>query len=205
MKTLKKITALIAGVMLIAGLSGCSSEKKTVTKAIENALTAFKNMDTEGMKKYFDGKEVADITEEQSEESKIYTNKLSWKIGDITINSENNTATAAVKITTVDMEDVYNKAFINGDGSEDAVKKAEESSTTKDFDVTVTLDKKDNDYVISSKNDALNNALSGGLIDMYTAMLQNMFSMPEDNGIDITAPEASQNENSTDTTAPKAE
>lgn len=102
---------LIAGVLtMVMVLAGCGTSGETAEKAVENALSAVKAMDKDGMDKYFgeniidggsdEGMSATDLVQSDEVLNKMMQN-FSYTIAKV--DETENTATATVEITNTDI------------------------------------------------------------------------------------------------------
>lgn len=114
MKTVKYLLTFLLVVLASAALvlSGSSQpEKKLVEKAITNDLDLLKNLDSETTLDYISYRELfpdaADNTELSNEVTEVFSlffRNFDYEIRSITINQDHNTASADLKLTTLDAD-----------------------------------------------------------------------------------------------------
>ncbi len=108
---MKKILSLVCVFIMAVTLVSCGIESPE--RAVENALNAIKNLDTETMEKYFgeeelfegDGEDATDDILEAEEVEKLLVEKLSFKI--LSSEKDGDNATVKVEITNIDMQSVF--------------------------------------------------------------------------------------------------
>lgn len=108
MKIAKRLLPLL--VILAVFIIGCSSVSKTdIEKAITNELDLLKNLDSETTLKYIsyqelfpDSTENADLSDEVKEVFSLFFQNFSYKVLDIDVDKSNQSATASVRLCTLD-------------------------------------------------------------------------------------------------------
>ena len=108
---MQKILSLVCVFIMAVTLVSCGIESPE--RAVENALNAIKNLDTETMEKYFgeeelfegDGEDATDDILEAEEVEKLLVEKLSFKI--LSSEKDGDNATVKVEITNIDMQSVF--------------------------------------------------------------------------------------------------
>ena len=99
---MKKIIAIILVLAMLLSFTACGGEENA-KKALNNALTAVKNFDQEGMEKYLlNGKiDETALQATGAEEAKAIFSTFSWKIVDC--DEEGDKASASVDLTCVSL------------------------------------------------------------------------------------------------------
>ncbi len=99
---MKKIFAVILALTMLVSFTACGGEENA-KKALDNALTAIKNFDQEGMEKYILGGKIDDSTLQATgaEEAKAIFSTFSWKI--TSCEEEGDKASASVDLTCVSL------------------------------------------------------------------------------------------------------
>lgn len=111
MKIAKRLLPLLLFILALTGL-GCSHLDKTkVEKVITGELDLLKNLDSETAQKYISYKELfpgaSDETELSAEIQEVFSlffQNFDYKILDIDVDNEKTTATATIRLTTIDAQ-----------------------------------------------------------------------------------------------------
>lgn len=174
---MKKISILLLMIFMILTLTACNS-METPEEAVNNALNAVKEADTETIEKYFD----SDITFEGIEDQDIDDEKqvLVENLNFETLSSieEEGNAVVEANITNIDMLPVMQKSFVKAmelafsDLSEEEIEKQSEEIIINQLNeddlktitskVDIHLENVDNQWKIDL-DDNLINALFGNL------------------------------------------
>lgn len=109
MKIAKRLLPLLLFILALTGL-GCSHLDKTnVEKAITGELDLLKNLDSETVQKYISYKELfpdatdeTDLSDEIQEVFSLFFQDFDYKILDIDVDKENKTASASIRLNTID-------------------------------------------------------------------------------------------------------
>lgn len=183
MKKEKKILAVLLIVMVLLSMVACGGGE-TPEKAVSNMLDAVKGLDSETAEKYIDYDTLMGPTEEVTEESaedqvlkKLFFAKLSYEI--VSSEETDEGATVTVKITNIDMADVFKNMLqkalplaFSGLSDEEMEQQISEIFTELISDpdakmatntVDVKLEKKDDQWKIEL-TDELTDAIFGGLL-----------------------------------------
>lgn len=91
---------------MVFSFAACGGGEETAKKAVDNGLTAMKNMDLEGIEKYFVDAEMTaeDLMEEGAEQAKALFSTFSWKI--TSCEEEGDNAVAQVDLTCVSLQSI---------------------------------------------------------------------------------------------------
>lgn len=194
MKNVKKLTGFILSILMLVSLSACGGQSpdKAVSEYLDALKTydaeTLKNYEDvldsvdKNLSSFLDEKDKDKVDKESQEIAKKILSNLSYEI--VSTKDNRDTATVKVKITNKDFgsgmktffTDMFAYALSHLDASEDEMNKyvekklntmiddAVKSSTTVTNEVTVTLNKKDDKWVIK-QNDKLSNAILGNLLD----------------------------------------
>ena len=113
MKIIRRLIPLLCVllVLLIVFFASSSSrkDKSSVKNVVRNELDQLKNLDSKTTRKYISYQELfpnatenTDLSDEVNEVCSLFFRKFDYKILDISIDEANNSATASVKLTTID-------------------------------------------------------------------------------------------------------
>lgn len=113
MKITRRLIPLLCVLLILSTISftgSCSpKDESSVKNVIRNELDQLKNLDSKTTQKYIPYKELfpdatenTDLSDEINEVFSLFFQKFDYKIQNISIDTENNSATASVKLTTID-------------------------------------------------------------------------------------------------------
>ena len=196
-KYLKIISFVIIIAMVTALFTGCGEIKKAEA-AVNETITAFKELDFETAKQYIDVDDIMDTEASLSVDEETFMENLFGKLEHKIISSEKidgNTVVVKTEITAVDMKPVlteffgmaiqyaFSKALASSQSSEEETnKKMMEMFTecvTKDDlamvtnEVDIKVVKTEGEWKIES-DDALSDALLGGLTEAAEELSKSM-------------------------------
>ena len=97
--------SLLLLLLVIPVISGCSHKDRSDAKeVVRSELDQLKNLDSETTQKYIpytelfpDATENTDLTDEINKTFSLFFRKFNYKISDVSISAENNSATVSVK------------------------------------------------------------------------------------------------------------
>lgn len=145
MKIAKRLLPLLLVILAILGF-GCSHrEKSAVEKVIKNELDLLKNLDSDTTQKYISYKELfpdatkdTDLSEEIQEVFSLFFQDFDYKILDVDVDKNKETAQATLRLTTLDAHSLA-KDF-SGAQLKQQILEAAASQNTEDN--TVSLEKR---------------------------------------------------------------
>ena len=138
MKTVKYLLAFFF-VFLAVSICGCSSPTKTsAEKAIKKDLDLLKNLDSETTMKYISYQELfpdsddnTELSDDIKEVFSLFFQNFDYKILDVSVNQDQGTASAHLKLTTLDAQTLA-KDFISQGLKDEILKVASDEESTKD-------------------------------------------------------------------------
>jgi hypothetical protein len=193
----KKTWVLVSFVLCFSLVfMGCGSSRETPEQAVTNLLTAIKNLDVETIQKYvvyedlFSGDPESEDLIENEENTKLLTNKLSFKI--LSSTSEGDTAVVKTEITSIDMAVIlgeymqqamalaFSNAFAGGAAKSDEEIDAQAEQIFKDLlnrennkmktsTIDIKLTKTETGWRLNS-DEEFEDAILGGLISASKAI-----------------------------------
>ena len=193
----KKTWVLVSFVLCFSLVfMGCGSSRETPEQAVTNLLTAIKNLDAETIQKYvvyedlFSGVPESEDLIENEENTKLLTNKLSFKI--LSSSSEGDTAVVKTEITSIDMAVIlgeymqqamalaFSNAFAGGAAKSDEEIDAQAEQIFKDLlnrennkmktsTIDIKLTKTETGWRLNS-DEEFEDAIFGGLISASKAI-----------------------------------
>jgi uncharacterized membrane protein len=194
MNTVKRLLPFLY-IILAVSIAGCShTDKKEAKEAITKELDLLKNLDSETTQKYVSYKELfpdaAENTEYSDEVNEVFSlffQNFNYKILDINVDKEKNTASASIRLFTLDAHELardYAAARLEADIRDDADKTENTNDTTLSLEerylllhelltandygtvednCTISLTRKEGIWEIN-RSYSLENDLVGGLI-----------------------------------------
>jgi|GEM_PF-1164133 len=192
---MKKLIVLLTAAALILGCIGCSKKTETAEEAVSNFLTAITTQNSETAQQYVSSLDEIPFLSVDSTNSEGYymTESILSSLAFEILSSEetNSSAVVNVKITAVDMSAVVSDYFsialelaFSGLEGLDLETKMEEAfmeafdnnkHTLREAEVSIQLDKNSTGWNIPQIDDALLDALSGGLSSI-ASNLSNSFA-----------------------------
>lgn len=111
-KRLIPLLCVLCSLFAVSLFSGCSHKNKSNVKdVVKNELNQLKNLDSETTQKYIPYKELfpdatenTGLSDEINEVFSLFFQKFDYKILDISVDTASTSATASVKLTTIDSE-----------------------------------------------------------------------------------------------------
>ncbi len=181
---MKKLLSILLCAVLVFAFAACGTPAKTPAET--TAAPTVEAESARALKALLDPLATGDFADTDVLEGSAFANedemmlngifgKFAYTIGEAVENGD--TATVKATITMVDMGGLFaaylteamahaNDADWDADGSEFSKMAAADDAETKDFAVEVKMEKADGKWVVAKEgNDALYNALTGGLLD----------------------------------------